>query len=127
VPTAPHSANRSTLPVASRSTQPVGVVRAEQLTRLLKTCEGRDFTSRRDTAVILLLVDTGMRRADCAGMTLDDVDQDQGSSGCWARAAGRGRSRSVARPPKRSTATCGRERDIGWPICRTCGSTATGP
>jgi integrase/recombinase XerC len=57
--------------------QPVGVVRAEQLTRLLKTCEGRDFTSRRDTAVILLLVDTGMRRAECVGMTLDDVDLDQ--------------------------------------------------
>jgi site-specific recombinase XerD len=57
--------------------QPVGVVRAEHLTRLLRTCEGRDFTSRRDTAIILLLVDTGMRRAECAGMTLDDVDLDQ--------------------------------------------------
>jgi integrase/recombinase XerC len=57
--------------------QPVGVVRAEHLTRLLRTCEGRDFTSRRDTAVILLLVDTGMRRAECVGMTLDDVDLDQ--------------------------------------------------
>jgi integrase/recombinase XerC len=57
--------------------QPVGVVRAEHLTRLLRTCEGRDFTSRRDTAVILLLVDTGMRRAECVGMTLDDVDPDQ--------------------------------------------------
>jgi site-specific recombinase XerD len=57
--------------------QPVGVVRAEQLVRLLKTCEGRDFTSRRDTAIILLLVDTGMRRAECVGMTLDDVDLDQ--------------------------------------------------
>jgi len=45
--------------------QPVGVIRAEQLVRLLKTCEGRDFTSRRDTAIILLLVDTGMRRAEC--------------------------------------------------------------
>ena len=41
--------------------QPVGVIRAEQLVRLLKTCEGRDFASRRDTAIILLLVDTGMR------------------------------------------------------------------
>jgi site-specific recombinase XerD len=53
------------------------VVWAEQLTRLLKTCEGRDFTSRHDHAVILLLVDTGMRRAECVGMTLDDVDLDQ--------------------------------------------------
>src|SRR4029453_8539052 len=57
--------------------QPVGVVRAEQLTRLLRTCEGRDFTSRRDNAIILLLVDTGMRRAECVGMTLADVDLDQ--------------------------------------------------
>jgi integrase/recombinase XerC len=42
--------------------QPVEVVRAGHLTRLLRTSEGRDFTSRRDAAVILLLVDTGMRR-----------------------------------------------------------------
>jgi site-specific recombinase XerD len=57
--------------------QPVGVIRAEQLVRLLKTCERRDFTSRRDTAIILLLVDTGMRRAECVGMTVDDIDLDQ--------------------------------------------------
>ena len=57
--------------------QPVEAVRPEHLARLLKTCEGRDFTSRRDTAIILLLVDTGMRRAECVGMTLDDVDLDQ--------------------------------------------------
>ena len=38
---------------------------------------GRDFTSRRDTAIVLLLVDTGMRRAECVGMTLDDVDLDR--------------------------------------------------
>jgi integrase/recombinase XerC len=50
---------------------------SEHLTRLLRTCEGRDFTSRRNTAIILLLVDTGMRRAECAGMTLDDLDLDQ--------------------------------------------------
>jgi integrase/recombinase XerC len=57
--------------------QPVEVAPAEQLARLLKTCEGKDFTSRRDIAIILLLVDTGMRRAECAGITLDDVDLDQ--------------------------------------------------
>ena len=54
-----------------------GELQREHLARLLKACEGRDFASRRDTAVILLLVDTGMRRAECAGMTLDDVDLDQ--------------------------------------------------
>ena len=57
--------------------QPIDVVRPEHLARLLKTCEGRDFPSRRDTAIILLLVDTGMRRAECVGMTLDDLDLDQ--------------------------------------------------
>jgi site-specific recombinase XerC len=57
--------------------QPVDVVPAEHLTRPLRICEGRDFISRRETAVILLLIDTGMRRAECAGMTLDDVDLDQ--------------------------------------------------
>jgi len=57
--------------------QPIDVVRPEHLARLLKNCEGRDFTSRRDTVIILLLVDTGMRRAECAGMTLDDIDLDQ--------------------------------------------------
>jgi integrase/recombinase XerC len=56
--------------------QPVEVVGPDHLARLLKTCEGRDFSSRRDTAIILL-VDTGMRRAECAAMTLDDVDLDQ--------------------------------------------------
>ena len=57
--------------------QPIDVVRPEHLARLLKTCQGRDFTSRRDTAIILLLVDTGMRHAECVGMTLDDIDLDQ--------------------------------------------------
>jgi integrase/recombinase XerC len=41
------------------SEQPVEVVGPEHLARLLRTCEGRDFPSRRDTAIILLLVDTG--------------------------------------------------------------------
>jgi site-specific recombinase XerD len=57
--------------------QPVDAVRAEHLLQLLKTCDGRDFVSQRDTAIILLLVDTGMRRAECVGITLDDLDLDQ--------------------------------------------------
>jgi integrase/recombinase XerC len=72
---------------------PVEVIRPEHLAQLLKSCEGRDCTSRRDTAVILLLVDTGMRRAKCVGMTLHDVDLDQRIVWCWARAADPGRCR----------------------------------
>jgi integrase/recombinase XerC len=48
--------------------QPVEAVLAERLARLLKACEGRDFTSRGDSAVILLLVDTGMRRVECVDL-----------------------------------------------------------
>jgi integrase len=79
--------------------QPIEVVGPERLARLLKACEGRDFTSRRDTAVILLLVDTGMRRAECAGMTLDDVDLDQRMA--WVLGKGR---RPRAPPIGRKTA-----------------------
>ena len=79
--------------------QPVEVVRPEHLARLLKTCEGRDFTSRRDTAIILLLVDTGMRRAECVGMTVDDVDLDQRI--VWVLGEGR---RPQALPIGRKTA-----------------------
>ena len=57
--------------------QPIEVVGPEHLAQLLRTCEGRNFTNRRDTTIILLLVDTGMRRAECAGMRLVDVDLDQ--------------------------------------------------
>jgi integrase/recombinase XerC len=107
--------------------QPVEVVGPENLIRLLKTCEGRDLASRRDTAIILLLVDTGMRRAECAGMTLDDVDLDQRI--VWVLGKGR---RPRALPIGRKTAqaldrTCGPGKGIDWPTCRTCGSAATGP
>jgi integrase/recombinase XerC len=106
--------------------QPVEVVGPDHLARLLKTCEGRDFSSRRDTAIILLLVDTGMRRAECAAMTLDDVDLDQRI----VRVLGKGRRPRALpigrRPPKRSTATYAHEKGTGWPTYRTSGSVATG-
>src|SRR5215213_4176905 len=105
--------------------QPIGVIRAEQLVRLLKTCEGRDFTSRRDTVIILLLVDTGMRRAECVGMTVDDVELDQRMCGCSARVTDRGRSRLAARPLRPWTAICGYARSIDLRTCRTSGSGAT--
>jgi integrase/recombinase XerC len=46
----------------------------DQLRRLLKACEGKNFTSRRDTAIIRLLIDTGLRRSDCVGIAQDDLD-----------------------------------------------------
>jgi integrase/recombinase XerC len=60
--------------------QDVEVLAVEQIRALLKVCEGRDFTSRRDTAIIRLFADTGMRLAELAGLRLDDVDLDSGAA-----------------------------------------------
>ncbi len=56
--------------------QPVPVVPDDGLRRLLKACDGRDFEARRDTAIILLLLDIGPRRGELAGVKLADVDLD---------------------------------------------------
>jgi site-specific recombinase XerD len=56
--------------------QPVPVVPDDGLRRLLKACDGRDFEARRDTAIILLLLDIGPRRGELAGVNLADVDLD---------------------------------------------------
>jgi site-specific recombinase XerD len=44
------------------------------LGRLFAVCDGRGFVDRRDRAVMLVLLDTGVRLAGLAGLTLDDVD-----------------------------------------------------
>src|SRR4051812_4384354 len=41
--------------------KPVGVLTEEHLRRLLAVCAGRDFKARRDTALIMLLLDSGGR------------------------------------------------------------------
>src|SRR5262249_7080016 len=54
--------------------EPPAVLTDEQLSKLLKVCSGTTFDNRRDTAIIRLLLDAGMRRAELAGMKLEDVD-----------------------------------------------------
>jgi site-specific recombinase XerD len=46
------------------------------LRRLLATCEGKSFEERRASALILLLVDVGPRRAELMGLRVSDVDFD---------------------------------------------------
>lgn len=50
---------------------------AEMVQKLLKTCAGTDFASRRDTAMIRLLIDTGMRAGALAGILVADVSLDE--------------------------------------------------
>jgi site-specific recombinase XerD len=53
---------------------PAPVLSKEEIAQLLRACEGRTFADRRDMAIIRLLLDTGMRRAEMAGLSLQDVD-----------------------------------------------------
>jgi site-specific recombinase XerD len=56
--------------------QPPPVLVEAELGRLLATCDGRDFNSVRDLAIIGLLIDSGLRRGECAGLRVADVDLD---------------------------------------------------
>lgn len=56
--------------------QPVPVVTGEQVRAILKACAGTDFVARRDTAVVRLFHDTGMRLGELAALTVADVDLD---------------------------------------------------
>ncbi|NQU37710.1 MAG: tyrosine-type recombinase/integrase, partial [Actinobacteria bacterium] len=56
---------------------PVPVLADGDVAALLATCEGRGKTSfidRRDAAVLRVLLDTGIRRAELEGIRVDDVD-----------------------------------------------------
>jgi site-specific recombinase XerD len=53
--------------------KPVPVFGEGELEALLATAKGRDFTDRRDLAIMLMLKDTGIRLAECAGLALEDL------------------------------------------------------
>jgi integrase len=102
--------------------QPVPVVGESQLQRLLAGCAGKDFEARRDTALIMLLVDAGPRRGELVGMLLDAVDFEYDVIRCSARAAGNALCRSDGRPPWRWTATSGSGPATSsrtWKLCRS--------
>jgi site-specific recombinase XerC len=80
--------------------QPVPLVREDAFRRLLEACAGREFEARRDTALILLLVDVGPRRAEVAGMRLTDLDFDLQVALVLGKGARHARCRSAAGPPQ---------------------------
>lgn len=57
--------------------EPVAVLSDQEIVALLKATGGGDFESRRDHAIIRILVDSGMRRGELVGLGMDDVDWDQ--------------------------------------------------
>jgi site-specific recombinase XerD len=56
--------------------KPVRSCPEDGLKRLFRACAGNSFEARRDTALIMLLLDTGARRAEMVGLKLSDVDLD---------------------------------------------------
>ena len=52
----------------------VPVLHDDDLTRLLRSMDGPSYVDRRDTALVRVLLDTGCRRAELAGIDLDDLD-----------------------------------------------------
>lgn len=56
--------------------KPVPLVPDDLVRTVLDQCRGRDLISRRDTAIIRLIWDTGCRLAEIAHLTVDDVDLD---------------------------------------------------
>ena len=85
--------------------QPVPVVPEDGLRRLLAACAGKDFEPRRDTAIVMFLLDTGARRGELADLQLGDLDLDLDVALVLGRAAASVLCPMGARRPWRWTAT----------------------
>ncbi len=55
---------------------PVPVITDDQLRKLLATGDGPGFEERRDSALVRLLLDSGVRCSELMNLTVEEVDQD---------------------------------------------------
>lgn len=55
----------------------VPVISDDHLRRLLAACEGQGFEHRRDTALVRLLVDCGVRCSELVNLSLGDIDRER--------------------------------------------------
>lgn len=56
---------------------PVPIIDTESLQTLFRACDGRGFEDRRDSAIMRVLLNTGARLSEVAGLRLRDLDLDQ--------------------------------------------------
>lgn len=56
--------------------EPIPILTEDELAALVKACSGSTFDDRRDLAIIMLLLDTGMRRTELSELRLIDIDWD---------------------------------------------------
>lgn len=54
--------------------KPVPIISDDTLAALLATCTGREYVTVRDAAILRLLLDCGLRRAEVCALDVDDVD-----------------------------------------------------
>ncbi|MFJ8555269.1 tyrosine-type recombinase/integrase [Streptomyces sp. NPDC093676] len=54
----------------------VPVISEDQLTALFRTCKGKDYVDRRDTAIMMLFLDTGVRLSELTERRVADLDLD---------------------------------------------------
>ncbi|MER6197984.1 tyrosine-type recombinase/integrase [Streptomyces sp. NPDC001586] len=54
----------------------VPIVSDDSLKQLLKACAGKAYKDRRDTAILMLFIDTGIRLSELTERTVDDLDLD---------------------------------------------------
>lgn len=71
--------------------QPVAIIPDDDLSALLSACKGNDFAERRDTAILRLLLDTGMRGGELVALRVADLDHDQTAANVMGK-GGRGRA-----------------------------------
>jgi site-specific recombinase XerD len=57
--------------------QPVPILTDDELGRMLTAAKGTDFEHRRDTAILRVLIETGVRLGEISGLTVDGVDFEQ--------------------------------------------------
>ncbi|MFJ2701842.1 tyrosine-type recombinase/integrase [Streptomyces sp. NPDC087428] len=54
----------------------VPVISDENLTKLFRACKGKTYADRRDTALLMLFLDTGVRLSECTDRRVEDLDLD---------------------------------------------------
>lgn len=64
----------ATLTAPPAPLQPVPIVSRDPLMKLLAACRGKSFLDRRDTAIVIFLLDTGCRASELIGLRLSDID-----------------------------------------------------
>lgn len=134
---------RTSPPFVPDKTVPVPSI--DQMRALLDSCKGRELTALCDTAIIRLLIDSGGRLGEVAGLAVEDLDFEMDV----AHAVGKGRRpralpfgdktgaalarylRTRARERQPTAPSCGwpkRTRDHSWPVASSrCSNAAERP